>query len=352
MSEPLRAAVAGVGNNISALVQGICHYRQRRAAAPGAPLPGVRNPVLGGLAVEDVTFVGALDVDPRKVGSDLSRAALAHPNNYPPLGVQVPHQGVTVQLGLEPGRGRERLRRRIEELAAMLREARAEVLLYSLPTGLQDAADAYAELALEAGVAFVNCTPEVIARDARLLERFADAGLPLVGDDLASHVGSSVVHRALLELFSGRGVTVTGSYQLNIGGNEDFRNLLRRGDTKRASKLNALAGSGVERDRISVVPAAGFVPHLGDRKVGMINIDAIGWGETRISLDVRLDVQDSSNAAGVVIDLVRIAAAAGRHKLGGFPIAAATLLKSPPGGHDSYPVDAVDAAWRQLLETG
>lgn len=344
MTEPLRVAVAGVGNNISALVQGIAYYRSL-AELSAESLPGIRRPVIGGIAVADVHFVAALDVDERKIGLDLRDAAINAPNNYPRLDVEVGRQDVTVMAGLEVGPG---LRRHTDALAEVLREARAEVLLYSLPTGLQELADAYAELALEAGVGLVNCTPEVLGRRDGLLERFADAGLPLIGDDLASHVGSSVLHRALLVLLAERGATLRSSYQLNVGGNADFRNLTERGQSKRASKLNALGGAGVPVERVEVVPSSGFISRLEDRKVGMINIEAAGWAGTPITIDVKLSVQDSSNAAGVVIDLLRIAGAAVRNKRGGFDPAAAPLLKSPPGGHGPEGEQAVAEAWYRL----
>ncbi|MFI7072972.1 hypothetical protein [Micromonospora sediminicola] len=201
----------------------------------------------------------------------------------------------------------------------------AEVLLYSAPSGRPGIARAYAEAALRAGVAFVNTTSDPVARDPELLDRFAAAGLPLVGDDLASQFGTSVVHAALLRLLAERGLTLVSSYQVNLGGTEDFRNLVQNANTKKQSKLNALGS-----DRVEMAPL-GYLPHLGSRKVAHLNIEARGWGETAVSLDVRLTVDDPSGAAGVNIDLVRMAAAARRAGRGGQLAEAASLLKSPPG---------------------
>jgi myo-inositol-1-phosphate synthase len=351
MPEPLRLAVCGVGNNISALFQGAQYYRELTArGVPAAELPGIKHPEIGGLSVADIEFVAAFDVHPGKVGLPFSTAVLAPPNNYPRLEVTLPEAGFAVEQGLtstdcapsEPA---------FERIVRRLRDCRADVLLYSLPTGLQWAADAYARIALEAGTAFVNCTPESVARVPATLAEFERRGVPLIGDDLASHLGTSVVHRALLGLLNERGLSLVSSYQLNLGGNEDFRNLRVMGESKRASKLNALAQEGLDTSKVEVIPSAGFVSHLADNKVGMLNIEALGWAGTPISVDLKLKVQDSSNAAGVIIDLIRIGAAAKRLGLGGFPAAAARILKSPAGGHPSY-TEAVVAQSLLVLDAG
>lgn len=357
MPRPLRLGVAGIGNNISALIQGIAYYRELREESPQTPPPGIRKATVGGLGVTDVEFVAAFDVQPEKVGIDLAKAVLAHPNNYPQLGREIPHQGVEVEPGLRRREGApddgplEDVDDRvdgIDDVAARLTDSGAEVLLYSLPTGLQWAATAYAVAAARAGVAFVNCTPERVARDPELMQLFVSAGLPLIGDDLASHLGTSVVHRSLLTLLAERGLTLDSSYQLNIGGNEDFRNLREQGASKRESKLNALRHEGVTVEAVEVIPSAGYVSHLRDQKVAFLNIEGRGWAGTPVSLELRLKVQDSSNAAGVIIDLIRVAAAAGRAGLSGFVPAAAGQLKSPAGGHVQHPPAAVDASLAQL----
>ena len=208
--------------------------------------------------------------------------------------------------------------------------AGAEVVLYAAPSGRPQTAHAYAEAALRAGAAFVNTTSDAVARDPRLLDRYAAAGLPLIGDDLASQFGTSVVHHALLRLLEERGLTLTSSYQVNLGGTEDFRNLVENSNTKHQSKLNALAAEGSAAGRVQVAPP-GYLPHLQSHKVAHINIEARAWGETSVSVDVKLKVHDPSGAAGVNIDLIRIAASALRQRRAGYPAEATPLLKSPPG---------------------
>jgi myo-inositol-1-phosphate synthase len=343
----MRLAVAGIGNNISALLQGVYFYRELAARlGPDDGLPGIRRRYIGGLAVDDVALVAGFDVLPAKIGRDLREAVFTPPNNYPNLGADVPAQGVKVAGGLTLEDGEVRGH---AEVVAELRRSKAEVLLYSLPTGLQWAAEAYARCSLEAGVALVNCTPEIVARDPQTLAAFENAGVPLIGDDLASHLGTSVVHRTLLRLLQDRGLTLASSYQLNFGGNEDFRNLLQNGGAKLQSKKNALAQGPAELDLIEVVPSAGYIRHLKDNKVAILNVEAIGWGGTPVSLDLKLKVQDSSNAAGVIIDLIRIAAAARRQEFGGFNAAAAPLLKSPPFGHWPDEAAGAEAALEGLL---
>ena len=344
-----RLAIAGVGNNISALFQGAEYYRKlEREGVEEKDYPGIKRARIGGIGVSDLSFVAAFDVHPDKVGQRIRDAVLAPPNNYPRLDVELPDPDVTVQAGLGPDDAPDTPA--FERVVAMLRDSGAEVLLYSLPTGLQWAAEAYAAAALAAGVAFVNCTPEIVARAPELLAAYESAGVPLVGDDLASHLGTSVIHRALLGLISDRGLTLASSYQLNFGGNEDFRNLRERGASKRQSKINALAQEGVDTTNVEVIPSAGFVAHLGDNKVAMVNIEGLGWAGTQVSLDLKLKVQDSSNAAGVIIDLVRIAAASRRAGRGGFPASAEPILKSPAGGHPAYTPEMVEADHRVLDE--
>jgi myo-inositol-1-phosphate synthase len=317
MSDRVKVAVVGVGNNVSALVQGIALYR-----ATGS-LVGIRRPVLDGLAVADIDFVAAFATSPQKIGADLCEAIFLPPNNYPRLAAELPRSGVTVRRGLTGGDPGE-----VERVAADL--AGAEVVLYAAPSGRLETAHAYAEAALQAGAAFVNTTSDAVARDPRLLERYAAAGLPLLGDDLASQFGTSVVHHALLRLLEERGLTLTSSYQVNLGGTEDFRNLVENSNTKHQSKLNALGPDRSAAGRVQVAPL-GYLPHLRSHKVAHINIEAQAWGETSVSVDVKLKVHDPSGAAGVNVDLIRMAASALRHGRAGYPAEAAPLLKSPPG---------------------
>jgi len=183
---------------------------------------------------------------------------------------------------------------------------------------------------LRAGAAFINSTSDAVARDPQWLDRFAAAGLPLLGDDLTSQFGTSVVHHALLRLLEERGLTLTSSYQVNLGGTEDFRNLVENSNTKLQSKLNALAADGAAPDRVQVAPL-GYLSHLKSHKVAHINLEARGWAETSVSLDVKLKVHDPSGAAGVTVDLIRMAASALRQRRGGYLAEAGPLLKSPPG---------------------
>jgi myo-inositol-1-phosphate synthase len=347
MSKVVRLAVAGIGNNISALVQGIYFYRDLLSQhGDEVELPGIRHRYIGGMNVDDVAVVAAFDIQPQKIGQDLSLAIFQAPNNYPSLDVEVPQQGVRVALGLRLNESGELLGR--DEVIAELRSSAADTLLYSLPTGMQWAAEAYAHCCLEAGVGFVNCTPEVVAQNPEILAAFEAASVPLIGDDLASHLGTSIVHRAILRLLSERGLTLLSSYQLNFGGNEDFRNLRDNGGSKMKSKKKALAQNEKELGLIEVIPSAGYIGHLKDNKVAIVNVEAEGWGGSPISLDLKLKVQDSSNAAGVIIDLIRIASAAHQRNLGGFNDAASPILKSPPLGHAHDEVLAAEAALLRL----
>ncbi len=315
MSEAVKVAVIGTGNNISALVQGIALYR-----ATGS-LVGIRTPVLDGLGVGDIEFMAAFAISPEKIGRDLTEAIFLPPNNFPRLAAGLPLSGVTVRRGLTDATGAERV---AQELAG------AEVVLYAAPSGRPETARSYAEAALRAGAAFINTTSDPVARERLCLDRFVTAGLPLLGDDLASQFGTSVVHSALLRLLAERGLTLTSSYQVNLGGTEDFRNLVEHGNTKLQSKLNALAADAAAAGRVQLAPL-GYLPHLKSHKVAHISIEAQAWDGTPVSLDVKLKVHDPSDAAGVTIDLIRMAASALRQRRAGYPAEATALLKSPPG---------------------
>jgi len=324
----LRLAIAGIGNNVSALVQGIHYYRRLLSnGCDPASLPGIRKFRIGEYSVLDIEFVAGFDVDVGKIGLPIEKAILSLPNNYPDLCLDIPPSNCIIREGVWMSNGVIAGRQAVVE---ELRNARAEVLLYSLPTGLQDMADAYAECALDADTCFVNCTPEVVARNPALLKKFQQRNLCVVGDDLASQMGASVLHRKIIDLLLDRGLRLDSTYQVNLGGNEDFKNLRVRGLTKELSKKNALARVGLDLARVHVIPSGGVVASLADRKVAYLNVAARGWANTPVSIDVKLEVQDSSNAAGVIIDLVRLAAAAKGGGAPGFCSAAADLLKSPP----------------------
>ncbi|MCG5463285.1 inositol-3-phosphate synthase [Micromonospora sp. MED01] len=311
MIERVRVAVVGVGNNTSALVQGLALYRE------SGSLVGIRRPTIDGLGVGDIDVVAAFATSKEKIGRDLTEAIFLPPNNFPRLNCDLPRAGVPVTKGLVDAT-------EVQRVAAAL--AGAEVLLYSAPSGRPETARAYAVAAHTAGVAFINTTADPVACDPQLLDTFEAAGLPLLGDDLASQFGTSVVHNMLLRLLEERGLTLISSYQVNLGGTEDFRNLVENPDSKKQSKLNALSGA----DRVEVAPL-GYLPHLASQKVAHLNIEAQGWGETAVSLDVKLKVHDPSGAAGVNIDLIRLAASALRNGRGGHCAEATSLLKSPPG---------------------
>ncbi len=350
-SKSVRVAIAGVGNCASSLVQGVQYYRD---ADPSESVPGLMHVDLGGYHVRDITFVAAFDVDAKKVGKDLSEAIAAEPNNtitfadVPPLGVEV-QRGPTLD-----GLGRY-YREVVTEspaepvdVAQTLRDARADVLVCYLPVGSEDAVKFYAEAALAAGVGFVNCIPVFIASRQEWADRFRAAGVPIIGDDIKSQVGSTIVHRTLAKLFEDRGVKVERTYQLNFGGNMDFMNMLERERlvSKKISKTQAVTSNMVQdvpKDQIHIGPSD-HVPWLADRKWAHIRIEGKAFGDVPLMLDMKLEVWDSPNSAGIVIDAVRFAKLALDRGIGGPLIGpSAYFMKSPPV---QYPDDIA----RQLVE--
>ncbi|MGI9503453.1 MAG: inositol-3-phosphate synthase, partial [Geminicoccaceae bacterium] len=295
MSRSVKLAVAGVGNNISALYQGADFYRYMRSQGKNAEASlGVRCETIGNIRVEDIEFVAAFDVHPDKVGKSFSEAVLTPPNNYPLLDVPLTQYDFPVEHGFTQANLTSDLA--MAYVTDSLRKSGAEVLLYSLPTGLQWAAEAYAQAALLTRVAIVNCTPEKITRDPEILKKYEEVGIPCVGDDLASHLGASIMHRTLLRLIAERGITLNSTYQLNFGGNEDFKNLRDHGSSKAESKINALKQQGLNTSKVQVIPSAGYIDHLHDHKVAIINFEGFGWAGRPVSFDLKLKVQDSSNA--------------------------------------------------------
>lgn len=311
----VKVALIGVGNNVSALVQGIALYR-----ATGSRV-GIRRPVLDGVSVGDIDFVAAFAISPEKIGRDLTEAIFLPPNNFPRLDSELPLSGITVRRGLTDAADLDRVTGELAE---------AEVVLYAAPSGRPETARAYAEAALRAGAAFINTTSDAVARDQQVLDRFIAAGLPLLGDDLASQFGTSVVHHALLRLLQERGLTLISSYQASLGGTEDIRNIAEGSNTKHQSKLNAVTTDGTATGRVQVA-RTGYLSQLNSHKVAHINVEAQAWGETAVSLDVKLKVHDPSGAAGVTVDLIRMAASALRQGRAGYVAEATPLLKSPPG---------------------
>ena len=335
----IRVALAGVGNCASSLVQGISYYRD---ADPGDIVPGLMNVVLGGYHVRDLQPVLAFDVDAAKVGTDLAKAIFAGPNNTIRF-AEVTDLGVTVQRGPTlDGLGRY-YRDTIEEspaapvdVAEALREARADVLVAYLPVGSEEAQRHYAEACLAAKVAFVNAIPVFIASDPGWARRFRDAGVPIVGDDIKSQVGSTIVHRILTRLFEDRGLALDHTYQLNVGGNMDFRNMLERDrlESKKVSKTQAVT-SQIENtvlpaDDVHIGPSD-HVPWLLDRKWAYIRMEGRNFGDVPLNLVLKLEVWDSPNSAGVIIDAVRCAKLALDRGIGGPLLGpSAYFMKSPP----------------------
>lgn len=334
--EAIRVAIAGVGSCASSIIQLAASARR------GGELPGVARPVLGGYGVGDIEFVAAFDVDRRKVGLDLRDAALACGNAASTF-VDVPEQGVRVQAGPLADGLEGRLERVIEahpdalvagpeEVAAELRRCDADLLLCFIPSGSTRAVRMYAQAAAAAGVAFINATPELVARDPYFQELFHDSKSQLLGDDIKSMMGATTIHSALIELLQSKGIEVTGTYQINVGGNSDFLNLsdAQRSASKVSSKRTALAGAGIDAEQVLAGPN-GFVDYLGDTKVCLINLVGRNVLGSPISIDLRLQVEDSPNAAGTMIDAVRIAKLARQNGVYGVVAQpCAMLFKSPP----------------------
>ncbi|MGC5627798.1 inositol-3-phosphate synthase [Georgenia sp. Z1344] len=334
----VKVAVVGVGNCASSLVQGVRYYAD---ADPRGTVPGLMHVELGGIHVRDVEIVAAFDVDSRKVGADLAEAIGASENNTLRL-ADVPPTGVEVLRGPTlDGLGRY-YRETIKEsdavpvdVAAELRGAGAEVVVCYLPVGSEEAARHYAQAAIDAGCALVNALPVFLASDPEWAQKFTDAGLPIVGDDVKSQVGATITHRVLARLLEERGIRLDRTFQLNVGGNMDFRNMLERErlESKRLSKTRAvtsnIAGHLPARD-IHIGPSD-HVAWLDDRKWAYVRLEGRGFGDAPMSLEYKLEVWDSPNSAGIVIDALRLAKLGLDRGIGGPLLAAsAYLMKSPP----------------------
>jgi myo-inositol-1-phosphate synthase len=333
----VRVAVVGVGNCASSLVQGVAFYRD----ATDEGIPGLMHTRLGPYHVGDLDFVAAFDVARGKVGHDLARAIVAEPNNTEVF-ADVPELGVVVRRGPTLDGIGKYLRDLVEEtddppvdVAAALRSARADVLVSYLPVGAERATRWYAEQALAAGCAFVNCIPSFIASDPAWAERFAAKGLPLIGDDIKSQVGATILHRVLANLFRERGVRVDRTYQLNFGGNTDFMNMLERErlTSKKLSKTRAVTSQlreALPEADVHVGPSD-HVPWLTDRKFAYIRLEGTTFGNVPLNCEVKLEVWDSPNSAGVVIDAVRCAKLALDRGIGGALVGPSSyFMKSPP----------------------
>jgi myo-inositol-1-phosphate synthase len=348
MSGEIRLAIAGVGNCASSLIQGLYYYRDLKDEDE---VSGLMHPRLGGYAIRDIKPVAAFDIDARKVGRDLSEAIFAAPNctlkfsQVPDLGVKV--VGTPVLDGLP-----EHLKRffqpgdykpaQEEDIANILRDARADVLVNFLPTGSAEASRLFARACLKAGVGFVNGIPELIVSDPEFQRAAEKAGSQLVGDDVKSQVGATILHRTLLQLFRDRGLKIKRTYQLNYGGNSDFINLVKRGESKEATKSSAL--HAVVPYEIEASTGFGFLPILGDTKIATIMVEGEKFGGAPIRVEAKLEVIDSPNSAGVIIDAIRCAKVArDRGTAGVLESASAYFMKHPPR---QFP----DQQARQMLE--
>src|SRR6201986_477971 len=334
----VRIAIVGVGNCASSLVQGLEYYKD---AAEGARLPGLMHVRFGPYHISDLEVVAAFDVDVKKVGSDLAEAINASENNTIKI-AEVAPTGVTVQRGPTLDGLGEYYRELITEsddpnvdVTQALRDSGADVLVSYLPVGSEQADRYYAQCALDAGVAVVNALPVFIASDPEWARRFTEAGVPIIGDDINSQVGATITHRVLAKLFEDRGVELLRTYQLNFGGNMDFMNMLERSrlQTKKVSKTQSVTSQiphEMERAAVHIGPSD-HVPWLDDRKLAFVRLEGRAFGDVPLSLEYRLEVWDSPNSAGVIIDAIRAAKIAQDRGIGG-PITSASsyFMKSPP----------------------
>jgi myo-inositol-1-phosphate synthase len=338
MSGKIRVAIAGVGNCASSLVQGIEYYRN---ADPTESVPGLMHVELGGYHVGDVEFVAAFDVDAAKVGLDMGKAIYAGQNNTIKF-ARVGELGVQVQRGPTLDGLGKYYRETIEEspaepvdVAQVLRDSAADVLVSYLPVGSDAAQKQYAQAALDSGVAFVNAIPVFIASDPVWAKKFTDANLPIVGDDIKSQVGATIVHRILARLFEDRGMVLDRTYQLNVGGNMDFKNMLERErlESKKISKTQAVTSqidNGIAADDVHIGPSD-HVAWLDDRKWAYIRLEGRNFGDAPLNIEMKLEVWDSPNSAGVIIDALRCAKLALDRGIGGPLLGpSAYFMKSPP----------------------
>jgi len=334
----VRVAIVGVGNCASSLVQGVEFYKD---AEPGTFVPGLMHVDLGGYHVSDVEFTAAFDVTTDKVGKDLADAIWAHPNNTIKF-ADVPKTGITVHRGMtHDGLGKylsevvTKAPGETDDVVGILKETGTDVVINYLPVGSEAATKWYTEQVLEAGCAMVNCMPIFIARESYWQRRFEEKGLPIIGDDIKSQVGATITHRVLTSIFRDRGVRVDRTYQLNFGGNSDFMNMLERErlESKKISKTYSIKSTlpyELEDKNIHVGPSD-YVPWLEDRKWAYIRVEGTAFGEVPLNAELKIEVWDSPNSAGVVIDAVRLAKLALDNGISGtLGGPSAYLMKSPP----------------------
>jgi len=354
--EKVRVAIVGVGNCASAFVQGIHYYRD---ADSEQQVPGLMHVDLGGYHVRDIEFTAAFDIDVEKVGKDLGQAIWSGQNNTIRFAEVPEHLGITVHRGMTHDGLGKYLSQRITkapgetaDIVGILRDTHTDVVVSYLPVGSEQATKWYVEQILEAGCGFVNCIPVFIAREDYWNKRFKKAGLPIVGDDIKSQVGATIVHRTLARLFYDRGVELERTSQLNVGGNMDFFNMLERErlESKKISKTNAvtsIVGHEMEADDVHVGPSD-YVPWLTDRKWAHIRLEGQAFGDVPLNLELKLEVWDSPNSAGIVIDAVRCCKLALNHGVAGqLDGPSSYLMKSP---YKQRPDDIARADTERFIE--
>jgi len=340
----IRVAIIGVGNCASSLVQGVRFYRD---ANPDETVPGLMHVNLGGYHIKDIEFTAAFDVNQTKVGKDLAEAIYAEPNNtfrfadVPPLGVKV-YRGMTHDgLGKYLNQVITKAEGETDDIVGILKSTHTDVVVSYLPVGSEMATKWYVEQILEAGCAFINCIPVFIASQPYWHKRFEERGLPVIGDDIKSQVGATITHRVLTTLFKERGVRLDRTYQLNFGGNTDFMNMLERDrlESKKISKTQAVTsqlGEPMAADKVHVGPSD-YVPWLEDRKWCYIRMEGTTFGNVPLNCELKLEVWDSPNSAGVVIDAIRCAKLALDRGIGGALVAPSSyFMKSPPQQFTDY----------------
>ena len=334
----IRVAIVGVGNCANSLVQGVTYYKD---AALDQEIPGLMHAVVGGYHINNVKFVAAFDVDAKKVGLDLSEAIWASENNTIKFS-DVAKTGVPVQRGVTLDGLGKYYKETIQEspsapvdVVAVLKEEQVDVLICYLPVGSEEAAKFYAQCAIDAGCAFVNALPVFIASDPVWAKKFEDAGLPIVGDDIKSQVGATITHRIMAKLFQDRGVHLDRTYQLNVGGNMDFKNMLERDrlESKKISKTNSVT-SQLDHDmgakNVHIGPSD-YIPWLDDRKWAYVRLEGRAFGDVPLNLEYKLEVWDSPNSAGVIIDALRCAKIGLDRKVGGALLSPSSyFMKTPP----------------------
>ena len=359
-SKKVRVAIVGVGNCASSLVQGVQYYRE---AKPEDFVPGLMHVNLGGYHISDIEFSAAFDIDQNKVGKDLSEAVFAAPNNtyrfaeVPQLGTKV-YRGMTHDgLGKYLSRVITKSPKKTNDIVKILKDTGTDVVINYLPVGSEEATKWYVEQILRAGVGFVNCIPVFIAREQYWQDRFKEANLPMIGDDIKSQVGATIVHRMLARLFRERGVKLERTMQLNVGGNTDFYNMLERErlESKKISKTNAVTSQldyDLGEDNVHIGPSD-YVAWLTDRKWAFIRLEGRTFGDVPLNVEMKLEVWDSPNSAGVVIDAVRmVKLALDRGISGTLEGPSAYLMKSPPiQYHDDIAREMTEAFIREDADT-